>query len=272
MNKLKISQVQFQASHIPALNAEILEKSFNRTLKFKPHLICTPECSNMITNDKNYLITNAPYQNTCPVLKMAKDFAKKNKITINLGSLLLKIKNQRKLVNRSYFINNNGVVEKTYDKIHMFDVTLKNGESYKESDFYSSGKELKMTNVLGHSIGHTICYDLRYPKMFRALAKKGSQIIVVPSAFTRTTGKAHWHSLIKARAIENGVFILAPNQWGVNNEKRVTYGHTLIVDPWGETLAEAEDGEMIIAAELDLNRVRECQNAIPVLDNDRNFD
>ena len=103
MNKLKISQVQFQASHIPVLNAEILEKSFNKTLKFKPHLICTPECSNMITNDKNYLITNAPYQNTCPVLKMAKDFAKKNKVAINLGSLLLKVKNQRKLVNRSYF-------------------------------------------------------------------------------------------------------------------------------------------------------------------------
>ncbi len=154
----------------------------------------------------------------------------------------------------------------------MFDITLRNGESYKESDFYSPGSELKITKVLGHSVGHTICYDLRYPKLYRALAKKGSQIIVVPSAFTRTTGKAHWHSLIKARAIENGVFILAPNQWGVNNEKRATYGHTLIVDPWGETLAEAEDGEMIITAELDLNRVRECQNAIPVLNNDRNFD
>ena len=108
--------------------------------------------------------------------------------------------------------------------------------------------------------------------MYRALAKKGSQIIVVPSAFTQTTGKAHWHSLIKARAIENGVFILAPNQWGINNEKRSTYGHTLIVDPWGETLAEADNSEMVVTAELDLNRVRDCQNAIPVLDNDRNFD
>ena len=154
----------------------------------------------------------------------------------------------------------------------MFDITLKNGESYKESDFYSPGNELNMTKILGHSVGHTICYDLRYPKMFRALAKKGSQIIVVPSAFTHTTGKAHWHSLIKARAIENGVFILAPNQWGVNNENRSTYGHTLIVDPWGETLAEAKDREMIVTAELDLNRVRDCQNAIPVLINDRNFD
>ena len=177
-----------------------------------------------------------------------------------------------KLFNRSILINPDGDIISIYDKIHMFDITLKNGESYKESDFYSPGSELKITKVLGHSVGHTICYDLRYPKLYRALAKKGSQIIVVPSAFTHTTGKAHWHSLIKARAIENGVFILAPNQWGVNNEKRVTYGHTLIVDPWGETLAEAEDGEMIIAAELDLNRVRECQNAIPVLDNDRNFD
>ena len=105
MNKLKISQVQFQASHITTLNAEILEKSFNNTLKFKPHLICTPECSNIITNDKSYLILNAPYQNTCPVLKMAKDFAKKNKVNINLGSLLLKVKNNRKLINRSFFID-----------------------------------------------------------------------------------------------------------------------------------------------------------------------
>ena len=143
---------------------------------------------------------------------------------------------------------------------------------YKESDFYSPGSELKMTDVLGYSIGHSICYDLRYPKMYRALAKKGAQIIVIPSAFTYTTGKAHWHSLIKARAIENGVFILAPNQWGINNENRSTYGHTLIVDPWGEILAEADDAEMIVTAELNLNKVQDCQNAIPVLDNDRNFD
>ena len=110
MAKLKISQIQFRASHIANLNAKNLEQNFKKTLKFKPHLICTPECSNIITNDKNYLLSNAPYQNTCPVLKMAKDFAKKNKVTINLGSLLLKVKNQRKLVNRSYFINSNGFI------------------------------------------------------------------------------------------------------------------------------------------------------------------
>ena len=108
--------------------------------------------------------------------------------------------------------------------------------------------------------------------MYRALAKKGAHIIVIPSAFTYTTGKAHWHTLIKARAIENGVFILAPNQWGVNNENRATYGHSLVVDPWGEILAEAKDSETILTSELDLKKVQDCQNAIPVLENDRNFD
>ena len=146
MNKLKISQVQFQASHIPALNAETLEKSFNNTLKYKPDLICSPECSNIITNDKKYLILNAPYQNTCPVLKMAKDFAKKNKVTINLGSLLLKVKNQRKLVNRSYFINNNGVIEKTYNKIHMFDVKINKKEKHQESSLFQAGIKITYAN------------------------------------------------------------------------------------------------------------------------------
>ena len=112
MDKLRISQIQFSASHIPNLNAKILEQNFKKTLKFKPHLICTPECSNIITNDKNFLLLNTTYQNTCPVLKMAKNFAKKNKVNINLGSLLLKVKKQRKLVNRSFFIDNFGVIKK----------------------------------------------------------------------------------------------------------------------------------------------------------------
>ena len=132
MNKLKISQVQFSATHVPVINSKILEKNFIKVLKFKPNLICTPECSNIITNDKNYLILNAPYQNTCPVLKMAKNFAKKNKVNINLGSLLLKVKNQSKLVNRSIFIDDHGIIKKKYDKIHMFDVNINNKETNQE--------------------------------------------------------------------------------------------------------------------------------------------
>ncbi len=231
-------------------NFEKSKKFLQDSLNSSPDFILLPECFLFLSSKSKILI-----EMNHDSVKYFKNFSKINNVYLLLGSI--PITENDKLFNRSILINPDGDIISIYDKIHMFDITL---------------KELKITKVLGHSVGHTICYDLRYPKLYRALAKKGSQIIVVPSAFTHTTGKAHWHSLIKARAIENGVFILAPNQWGVNNEKRVTYGHTLIVDPWGETLAEAEDGEMIIAAELDLNRVRECQNAIPVLDNDRNFD
>ena len=262
---MKVALIQITVGSNFDENFEKSKKFLQDSLNSSPDFILLPECFLFLSSKSKILI-----EMSHDSIEYFKNFSKTNKVHLLLGSL--PITENDKLFNRSILINPSGDIISIYDKVHMFDVKLKNGEFYKESDFYSSGSELKMTNVLGHSIGHTICYDLRYPKMYRALAKKGSQIIVVPSAFTRTTGKAHWHSLIKARAIENGVFILAPNQWGVNNENRSTYGHTLIVDPWGETLAEAKDGEMIVTAELDLNRVRDCQNAIPVLDNDRNFD
>ena len=262
---MKVALIQITVGSNFDENFKKTKKFLDRSLNINPDFILLPECF-LFLSSKSKILIEMNHES----VKYFKNFSKINNVYLLLGSL--PITENDKLFNRSILINPDGDIISIYDKIHMFDITLKNGESYKESDFYSSGSELKMTKVLGHSIGHTICYDLRYPKMYRALAKKGSQIIVVPSAFTYTTGKAHWHTLIKARAIENGVFVLAPNQWGVNNEKRSTYGHTLIVGPWGETLAEAEEGEVIVTAELDLNRVRDCQNAIPVLDNDRNFD
>ncbi len=262
---MKVALIQITVGSNFDDNYEKSKVFLQDSLNSSPDFILLPECFLFLSNKSKFLI-----EMSHDSIKYFKNFSKINKVYLLLGSL--PISENNKLFNRSILINPNGDVISIYDKIHMFDITLKNGESYKESDFYSPGSELKMTKVLGHSVGHTICYDLRYPKMYRALAKKGTQIIVIPSAFTYTTGKAHWHSLIKARAIENGVFILAPNQWGVNNENRSTYGHTLIVDPWGEILAEGDNCEMIVTAELDLNRVRDCQNAIPVLDNDRNFD
>ena len=262
---MKVALIQITVGSNFDENFEKSKIFLQDSLNSSPDFILLPECFLFLSSK-----TKISIEMSHDSIKYFKNFSKINNVYLLLGSL--PITENDKLFNRSILINPDGDIISNYDKIHMFDITLKNGESYKESDFYSSGSELKMTKVLGHSIGHTICYDLRYPKMYRALAKKGSQIIVVPSAFTYTTGKAHWHTLIKARAIENGVFVLAPNQWGVNNENRSTYGHTLIVGPWGETLAEAEEGEVIVTAELDLNRVRDCQNAIPVLDNDRNFD
>ena len=265
MNKLKISQVQFQASHIPALNAENLEKSFNNTLKYKPHLICSPECSNIITNDKNYLISNAPYQNNCPVLKMAKNFAKKNKVTINLGSLLLKVKNHRKLINRSYFINNYGVVEKTYDKIHMFDVKINNEEKHQESFLFRAGNKITYAKINNIKIGMTICYDLRFPSLYRQLAKKDCSIILVPAAFTRPTGKDHWEILNRSRSIENSVYIVATGMCGNHHMKRKTYGFSLLVNPWGKIINSTKNKPSILNSTISLSDVKKIRKKIPSL-------
>ena len=262
---MKVALIQTTVGSNFNENFEKSKKFLDASLVSNPDFILLPECFLFLSNKSKILIEMNHY-----CIKYFKDFSKINKVYLLLGSL--PITEDTKLFNRSILINPGGEIISIYDKIHMFDITLKNGESYKESEFYSSGTELKMAKVLGQLIGHSICYDLRYPKLYRALAKKGSKVIVIPSAFTYTTGKAHWHSLIKARAIENSVFILAPNQWGVNNENRSTYGHSLIVDPWGEILAEADNSEMIITSELDLDRVQECQSAIPVLIHDRNFD
>ena len=242
MNNLKISQVQFTANQIPNLNSKSLEKNFNKVLKFKPHLICTPECSNIITNDKNYLKKNAPYQNTCPVLKMAKNFAKKNKVNINLGSLLLKVKNQSKLVNRSFFIDQNGVITKKYDKIHMFDV--------------------KINNI---KLGMTICYDLRFPSLYRKLAKKDCSIVLVPAAFTRPTGKDHWEILNRSRAIENNVFIVATGMCGNHHMQRKTYGYSLLVDPWGKIVNSTRDKPSILNSTIKIMEVKKIRKKIPSL-------
>tara|TARA_B100000963_G_scaffold269893_1_gene238050 strand:- start:182 stop:970 length:789 start_codon:yes stop_codon:yes gene_type:complete len=262
---MKVALIQITVGSNFDDNFDKSKKFLQESLSLSPDFILLPECFLFLSSKSKILI-----EMNHSSIQYFKNFSKMNKVYLLLGSL--PITENGKLFNRSILINPDGEIISVYDKIHMFDIVLKNGESYKESDNYSPGNELKITNVSGHLIGHTICYDLRYPKMYRALAKKGTKIIVVPSAFTYTTGKAHWHSLIKARAIENGVFILAPNQWGINNENRSTYGHTLIVGPWGETLAEADNCEMIVTAQLDLNKVQDCQSAIPVLDNDRNFD
>ncbi|MDC3206829.1 hypothetical protein OA977_02615 [Pelagibacteraceae bacterium] len=265
MNKLKVSQVQFSASHLPNFNSKLLEQNFNKAIKFKPHLICTPECSNIITNDKNYLMLNAPYQNSCPVLKMAKDFAKKNKVSINLGSLLLKVKNRKKLINRSFFINNYGVIKKTYDKIHMFDVKINNKERYQESSLFNAGNKIIFTKINNIKLGMTICYDLRFPNLYRQLAKKDCSIILVPAAFTRLTGKDHWEVLNRSRAIENNVFIVATGMCGNHHMKRKTYGYSLLVDPWGHIINSTKNKPAIINSTINISVVKKIRKKIPSL-------
>ena len=263
MKKLKISQIQFQAKSTPAQNAKLLEKYFLKTRRFKPDLICTPECSNIITNDKGYLLKNTTYESDCPIIKMAKLYAMEYCVSINIGSLLLKEKNKKKLVNRSFFINSKGKIIKRYDKINMFDVNISKKETHRESHTFKAGKKIELLKLNKVKIGFTICYDLRFPNLFRKLAKMGSEIILMPAAFTVPSGKAHWEILLRSRAIENGLFVVATNMCGTHHGNRKTYGHSMLINPWGDIISKAKSQSLILNTSIDLREIKNIRNKIP---------
>ena len=265
MKTIKISQIQFEAKSTPLENAKLLKKYFEKTKKFNPNLICTPECSNIITNDIDYLRKNTTFENDCPIIKMAKLFAKEYNVNINIGSLLLKVKNKKKLVNRSYFINTKGKIVKKYDKIHMFDVNINTKEIHRESDTFQAGSNIVLLNIDKIKIGFTICYDLRFPNLFRQLAKKGAQIILMPAAFTVPSGKAHWEVMLRSRAIENSFFVIATDMCGTHHTNRKTYGHSILVNPWGKVIAKATSRPKILNSKINLDEIKNVRNKIPAI-------
>ena len=268
MKRLRISQIQFEAKPTPLENAEILKRYFERTKKFNPNLICTPECSNIITNDLNFLKNNTTFERNCPILYMAKLYAKENKVNINIGSLLLREKNKKKLVNRSFLINDKGKIVKRYDKIHMFDVNISKQETHRESDTFQAGKSIALLNINKVRFGFSICYDLRFPNLFRKLAKRGAEIILMPAAFTVPSGKAHWEVMLRSRAIENSLFVIATNMCGTHHTKRKTFGHSILVNPWGEIIAKAMSSPKILNTNINLEEVANARKKIPAILND----
>mgnify|MGYP003325807759 FL=1 len=199
---------------------------------------------------------------------MAKLFAKVNNVNINIGSLLLKVKNKKKLVNRSYFINNKGEIIKKYDKIHMFDVNINKKETHRESDTFQAGSNIVLLNIDKIKIGLTICYDLRFPNLFRKLAQRGAQIILMPAAFTVPSGKDHWEVMLRSRAIENSLFLVATDMCGNHHTNRKTYGHSLLVNPWGKIVAKAKTKPKILNTIINLEEVEHARNKIPAILND----
>ena len=266
--KFRISQIQFQAMPTPNDNAELLFDLYKKSQKYKPDLICTPECSNIITGDKNHLFNYATYQISCPIIKKTKIFAKENNVNISIGSLLLKKKGNNKLVNRSILINQKGDIQSYYDKIHLFDVNINSTEIHKESLSFLKGRKIVISKINGVKIGLTICYDLRFPNLYRSLSKKGAQIILVPSAFTVPTGKAHWETLVRARSIENSVFVVATNMCGNHHSGRKTYGHSIISDPWGKIENKCYNKPKIINTSIDLCKIYKVRSKIPPIYND----
>jgi deaminated glutathione amidase len=231
----------------------------------------TPECTTLMELDPSRLMAETRPEESNPALAAFSDIARKKKIWLHIGSMAVKV-GERRLANRSYLLAPDGGISAKYDKIHMFDVDLGGGESYSESANYQAGPTAMLADLPWGRLGLTICYDLRFPALHRALAKAGAKFIAGPAAFTRTTGEAHWHTLLRARAIETCAFILAAGQGGRHENGRETFGHSLIISPWGEILAEAGVDPQVITADIDAEYADQIRRKIPSLAHDRDFD
>ena len=203
------------------------------------------------------------------------ELAREKGVWLMVGSLSVRLDEagggEDMLANRSLLISDQGEVMVRYDKIHMFDVNIEGGESHRESETYRPGAQAVVAATPWGGLGMTICYDLRFPYLYRSLAQAGAHFMSVPSAFTRVSGRAHWHVLLRARAVETGCYIFAPAQCGDHANDRQTYGHSLIIDPWGKILAEAGESPCVIAADIDPSRVAAVRAMIPSLEHDRKF-
>lgn len=260
---MRVACVQLSSGENYQKNFLDIIKYINLAINKKSDLIITPETSSIITNNKKLLIQNSFEIKKDPLVKKIKEIAKKYKKWIIIGSL--PIKDGAKLRNRSILINSNGKIEKFYDKINMFDVKISKKEQYNESKTFKAGKKLVSAKLPWGSLGFSICYDLRFPEMYRSLSKKNLNFLIVPSAFTKNTGKRHWISLLKARAIENFCFVFAPNQTGRNNLKRETFGHSAIISPDGKILKLKKKGKGVIFCDIEPNESIKLRKVIPSL-------
>ncbi len=233
-------------------------------------IVFMPENVAMIEDGKDNIISKAIEEDKHTALIAFKELAKETAMWLHCGTLSIKA-GKDKIINRTYVLAPNGTVAAYYDKIHLFDVSLGNDENYKESEYCQHGSHAVTTDIPWGKLGLSICYDLRFPHLYRTLAKSGADFIAVPAAFTRPTGKAHWHVLLRARAIENGCYIFAPAQCGKHETGRLTYGHSLIINPWGEIIEDAGENEGFIIADINLEKVTEARNKIPALKHDRDF-
>jgi len=257
----RVSCIQLCSSNNVENNIKKTKKLFLKAVSQKADFILTPEVSSKITLNKKILLNTATDMNKDIYLKVIKDLAKKYRKWVLIGSLILKIKNY--LVNRSILISPKGKIKCYYDKIHMYDAKLSKKEKYFESRLFKSGKKIKTSNLPWGKLGLSICYDLRFPSMYKKMSKSGSIFISIPSAFTETTGKKHWHTLLKARAIENISYVFAPGQAGKHCNGRKTYGHSMIVSPDGEILKELGKKEGVITSLINPNLVKKLRKKIP---------
>lgn len=271
MTHLKAACVQLDSGPDIARNLETTAGLVRDAAGQGAKLIATPEVTDQVISNRAERLGETHGEDTHPGLPFFAGLAKELKIHLLIGSMIVRIAPD-KIANRSYLFAPDGVIKARYDKIHLYDVDLPTGESHRESRIFVPGTQASVVDLGAAKLGMTICYDLRFPHLARSLGKEGADIISIPAAFTVPTGKAHWEILLRARAIEAGCFVLAPAQSGDHEGARKTYGHSMIIGPWGDILAERKDsGPGIIFADLDLEQVKKTRNSIPALQHDREF-
>jgi deaminated glutathione amidase len=253
----------------PAANSNAMVGAIDQAAAGGAEILFTPEMSGLLDRDAPRAAKVLQRQENDPVLAAAREAAARYHIWLHIGSLAVLV-DDGKVANRGFVIDREGGVRATYDKIHLFDVDLPTGESWRESNVYSPGKGVVLVNgtPVG-KLGLTICYDLRFPGLFARLAESDADVIAVPAAFTVPTGKAHWHVLLRARAIEAGLFIVAAAQVGRHEDGRQTFGHSIVVDPWGEVLLDMGEDQGVGFADIDLRRISDVRSRIPALNHRR---
>ena len=230
----------------------------------------TPEMTNVLVRSREELFDIILPEEADPALAAFQELAHALGVWLHVGSLAIRLEGDR-AANRAFVIDPDGEITARYDKIHMFDVDLPNGESWRESQTYRPGEQAIVADLPWGRLGLTICYDVRFPTLHRALAEHGAEVIASPAAFTKQTGEAHWNILLRARAIETGSFVIAAAQGGRHEDGRETFGHSLIVDPWGRVLAEGGAEPCVVMAEIDLDKSPDTRKKIPSLENGRRF-
>jgi len=266
-----VGLVQMRSGLTPAANLDTAIKLIGEAKSAGADYVQTPEMTNIMDIRRERLFATMVPEEEDVFLVRLRELARALGIWLHIGSLAVKVSPER-AANRSFLIDPAGEIVARYDKIHMFDVDLANGESYRESRNFRPGESAIAADLPWGRLGLTICYDLRFPSLYRALAEAGASFIAIPAAFTQQTGEAHWHVLLRARAIENGCFVFAAAQGGTHENGRETYGHSLAIDPWGRVLAEGGSEPQALLADIDLAEVAAARARIPSLQHGRRFE
>lgn len=268
---MRVAAVQMRSGTQPEPNLAALDQLVGEAAGQGAQYVLSPEVTVVFAENRDGLKPVAGPWDGNPAVARAAEIARKHGVKLHLGSLAVALPDGR-FANRSVLFRPNGGIAAIYDKIHLFDATLPGVRAYRESDTYQGGGVATVSDAPGFRLGLTICYDVRFPALHRALAEAGAQVLAVPAAFTAPTGAAHWEVLLRARAIETGCFVIAAAQGGVHENGRTTYGHSMIVDPWGKIIAQIDGDETgVLIADIDLNAVTEARGRVPALANARSF-